>query len=96
MDEAGCVLESCVPVLLLLQPSDMVLLGDHKQLPAFSAIGPEKPKGSGLHNHCRRVAPWAARCTPGCLAIWAALILGASKQLLRCASPALTRNHTAG
>lgn len=53
MDEAGCVLEMGTPVLLLLGPSDMILLGDHKQLPAFSAVGPEQREGAGLQHHCR-------------------------------------------
>jgi hypothetical protein len=36
VDEAGCVTESCIPLLLLCNPVNIVLVGDHKQLPPFT------------------------------------------------------------
>ncbi|KAL4451648.1 hypothetical protein ABPG75_007310 [Micractinium tetrahymenae] len=47
VDEAGCVLESAIPLLLHLHPANLVLVGDHKQLQAFSALFEPPP------NHCR-------------------------------------------
>lgn len=38
VDEAGCVLESCIPTLLAFSPKNLILIGDHKQLQPFSAI----------------------------------------------------------
>ena len=42
VDEAGCVLESAIPVLLRFNPNNLVLIGDHKQLQPFSAVKPER------------------------------------------------------
>ena len=38
VDEAGCVLESSIPILLRFQPNNLILIGDHKQLQPFSSI----------------------------------------------------------
>lgn len=50
VDEAGCVPESATPMLLRLAPANLVLIGDHKQLQAFTALV-DPPR-----NHCRRAA----------------------------------------
>ena len=47
VDEAGCVPESAIPMLLRLRPANLVLIGDHKQLQAFTSL--VDPPG----NHCR-------------------------------------------
>ena len=47
VDEAGCVPESATPMLLRLRPANLVLIGDHKQLQAFTALV-DPPR-----NHCR-------------------------------------------
>lgn len=47
VDEAGCVLESAVPMLLSLHPANLELIGDHLQLQAFTALV-DPPR-----NHCR-------------------------------------------
>jgi superfamily I DNA and/or RNA helicase len=38
VDEAGCVPECAIPMLLRLRPSNLVLIGDHKQLQAFTSL----------------------------------------------------------
>lgn len=38
MDEAGCVLETAVPVILALGVNNLTLVGDHHQLRPFSAV----------------------------------------------------------
>jgi hypothetical protein len=48
MDEAGCVAEMAMPVLIKLSPANLVLMGDHLQLPAFTDLRDPPP------NHCRR------------------------------------------
>lgn len=50
VDEAGCVPEMAIPVLILLAPSQLVLVGDHLQLPAFTDLHKPPP------NHTRRCA----------------------------------------
>lgn len=47
VDEAGWVPESATPMLLRLHPANLVLIGDHKQLQAFTALV-DPPR-----NHCR-------------------------------------------
>lgn len=47
VDEAGCVLEMAVPMLLRLHPSNLVLVGDHLQLQAYTDL--KAPPA----NHCR-------------------------------------------
>jgi superfamily I DNA and/or RNA helicase len=39
VDEAGCVLEMAIPVLLRWRPSNLVLIGDHQQLAPFTSLG---------------------------------------------------------
>ncbi len=51
VDEAGCVPEMAIPVLILLAPSQLVLVGDHLQLPAFTDLHKPPP------NHTRKCAP---------------------------------------
>eukprot|EP00798_Chlamydomonas_sp_ICE-L_P003375 gene3375-13409_t len=41
VDEAGSVLESAIPVLLFWEPANLVLVGDHCQLPPFSHVREE-------------------------------------------------------
>ena len=48
VDEAGCVAEMAMPVLFKLSPTNLVLVGDHLQLPAFTDLH------SPPLNHCRR------------------------------------------
>ncbi len=38
VDEAGCVLEYATPLLLRLHPSNLVMVGDHLQLEAFTHL----------------------------------------------------------
>ena len=47
VDEAGCVLECATPLLLRQRPSNLVLVGDHRQLQAFSHLM-DPPR-----HHCR-------------------------------------------
>ncbi|EFN53165.1 expressed protein [Chlorella variabilis] len=47
MDEAGCVAEMAVPPLIKLAPANLVLVGDHLQLPAYSDLVSPPP------NHVR-------------------------------------------
>lgn len=49
MDEAACVLETSVPVILALGVKNLTLVGDHKQLQPFSVIR----AGEGGTNHTR-------------------------------------------
>jgi hypothetical protein len=56
MDEAGCVAEMAMPVLIKLSPANLVLVGDHLQLPAFIDLRDPPP------NHCRSCLPNQLRC----------------------------------
>ncbi|PSC73604.1 putative ATP-dependent helicase -like [Micractinium conductrix] len=47
IDEAGCVSEMALPTLICLAPSNLVLIGDPLQLPAYTDLV------SPPHNHCR-------------------------------------------
>ena len=44
VDEAGCVLETAIPILLRWSPANLVLVGDHKQLQPFSVLFSEPGK----------------------------------------------------
>ena len=46
VDECGCTPESSTALLLNLRPKNLVLLGDHKQLPPCSLIPPHALKGA--------------------------------------------------
>jgi superfamily I DNA and/or RNA helicase len=48
VDEAGCVAEMALPTLINLAPSNLVLVGDHLQLPAYTDCVDPPP------NHIRR------------------------------------------
>lgn len=62
MDEAGCVLESAVPVLLTLGVKNLTLVGDHHQLQPFSHLR----DGEGCANHNRSLMERAQDAgTPG-------------------------------
>jgi len=50
VDEAGCVLECAIPMLLQFGPSNLILIGDHKQLQPFTTIQDQTLLGS---NHTR-------------------------------------------
>ncbi|CAM9608453.1 unnamed protein product [Ectocarpus sp. 8 AP-2014] len=47
MDEAACVLEAAVPVLLALGIKNLTLVGDHQQLQPFSQV---RENGAGKHH----------------------------------------------
>jgi hypothetical protein len=47
VDECGCTPESSTALLLRLRPSNLVLVGDHKQLPPTSDIPQHKLRGTG-------------------------------------------------
>ncbi|KAL4439787.1 hypothetical protein ABPG75_002788 [Micractinium tetrahymenae] len=47
VDEAGCVPEMALPTLIRLSPSQLVLIGDHLQLPAYTDLHKPPP------NHTR-------------------------------------------
>lgn len=49
LDEAACVLEPAIPVILALKVKNLALVGDHHQLPPYTAVTP----GRGLGNHAR-------------------------------------------
>ena len=40
VDECGCTAESSTALLASLRPKNLLLVGDHKQLPPFSAVPP--------------------------------------------------------
>ncbi len=48
VDEAGCVQEMAVPMLLRLHPNNLILVGDHLQLGPFTHLA------SAPKNHCRQ------------------------------------------
>lgn len=41
VDEAGCVLEPAIPVLLRWKPNNLILIGDHLQLPPYTGLSPD-------------------------------------------------------
>ena len=47
VDECGCTPESSTALLLNLRPKNLVLLGDHNQLPPCSVINPRDLKNTG-------------------------------------------------
>ena len=47
VDECGCTPESSTALLLNLRPRNLVLLGDHNQLPPCSVIDPRELKNTG-------------------------------------------------
>ena len=47
VDECGCTPESSTALLLNLRPRNMVLLGDHKQLPPCSLVPPQTLRNTG-------------------------------------------------
>eukprot|EP00931_Biecheleriopsis_adriatica_P064713 TRINITY_DN39439_c0_g1_i3.p1 TRINITY_DN39439_c0_g1~~TRINITY_DN39439_c0_g1_i3.p1 ORF type:complete len:928 (-),score=251.86 TRINITY_DN39439_c0_g1_i3:2-2689(-) len=47
VDECGCTPESSTALLLRLRPSNLVLVGDHKQLPPTSVVQPQILEGTG-------------------------------------------------
>ena len=49
LDEAGCVLETAIPVLLSLGAKNLTLVGDHNQLRPFSQV----QGGNAIMNHSR-------------------------------------------
>ena len=49
LDEAGCVLETAIPVLLSLGTNNLTLVGDHNQLRPFSQV----QEGNATMNHSR-------------------------------------------
>lgn len=58
VDEAGCVAEMALPTLIRLAPANLVLVGDHLQLPAYTDLVAPPP------NHTRRCAVEACRLRP--------------------------------
>ena len=47
VDECGCTPESSTALLLKLAPSNLILVGDHKQLPPCSMLPPQELVGTG-------------------------------------------------
>eukprot|EP01065_Artemidia_motanka_P000019 TRINITY_DN10004_c0_g4_i1.p1 TRINITY_DN10004_c0_g4~~TRINITY_DN10004_c0_g4_i1.p1 ORF type:complete len:1118 (+),score=324.98 TRINITY_DN10004_c0_g4_i1:352-3354(+) len=58
IDECGCTSEASVAVLLGLRPQQLLLVGDHRQLPAFSLIP------SGDTNHAQSLMERVVRNAP--------------------------------
>lgn len=52
VDECGCTPESSIALLLRLTPQNLILVGDHKQLPPTSMLPPQDLQGTG---HARSV-----------------------------------------
>lgn len=48
VDEAGCVLETAIPILLQWAPSNLVLIGDHLQLPPYTSLDNSPHRTSGF------------------------------------------------
>ncbi|KAJ9461569.1 Regulator of nonsense transcripts 1-like protein [Diplonema papillatum] len=58
VDECGCTSETATAVLLKLKPRQLLLLGDHKQLPAFSLInGSDTNHAQSLMERLVKVSP---------------------------------------
>eukprot|EP00906_Rhabdomonas_costata_P017081 RCo024580 len=49
IDEAGCVTETSVPLLMLCEPRNVVVIGDHKQLPPFTNFQQNELRGPAAH-----------------------------------------------
>ena len=47
VDECGCTPESSTALLLKLEPTNLILVGDHKQLPPCSMLPPQELVGTG-------------------------------------------------
>eukprot|EP00928_Gymnodinium_smaydae_P075244 TRINITY_DN5824_c0_g1_i1.p1 TRINITY_DN5824_c0_g1~~TRINITY_DN5824_c0_g1_i1.p1 ORF type:complete len:1306 (-),score=362.37 TRINITY_DN5824_c0_g1_i1:108-4025(-) len=47
VDECGCTPESSTALLLRLRPKNLVLVGDHRQLPPCSVVSPQLLEGTG-------------------------------------------------
>lgn len=47
VDECGCTSESSLALLLRFTPKNLILLGDHKQLPPSSNLPPQELQGTG-------------------------------------------------
>jgi hypothetical protein len=58
VDEAGCVMETAIPVLLGFHPKNLILIGDHQQLQPFSAIQVDKNDET---NHCQSLLERAVK-----------------------------------
>eukprot|EP01135_Chromosphaera_perkinsii_P000383 Nk52_evm30s78 gene=Nk52_evmTU30s78 len=61
IDEAGCISELCIPHLLELEPSNMILLGDHCQLRPLSFIADKRYSDC---NHDRSLLERVAEVLP--------------------------------
>lgn len=59
VDEAGCVLELSIPILLRFCPKNMILIGDHKQLQPFSLVREDPNR---ITNHMRSLLERALLC----------------------------------
>lgn len=53
VDEAGCVLEPSIPVLLTWRPENLILIGDHLQLPAYTGLPPNELESREFKYHNR-------------------------------------------
>lgn len=47
IDECGCTAEASVGLLLRMQLRNLILVGDHKQLPPTSMVPPSELNGTG-------------------------------------------------
>ena len=59
VDEAGCVLEVSIPILLRFCPNNLLLIGDHKQLQPFSSVQVDQHR---VTNHTRSFLERAILC----------------------------------
>lgn len=47
VDESGCTTESSIALILRLNPRNLILVGDHNQLPPTSLVAPKELMGTG-------------------------------------------------
>jgi superfamily I DNA and/or RNA helicase len=47
VDECGCTTESSVALLMRMDPKNLIMVGDHKQLPPTSMVPPRELEGTG-------------------------------------------------
>lgn len=47
VDECGCTTESSVALLMRMDPKNLIMVGDHKQLPPTSMVPPQELQGTG-------------------------------------------------
>jgi hypothetical protein len=48
VDECGCTTESSVALLMRMDPKNLIMVGDHKQLPPTSMVPPQELQGVSM------------------------------------------------